>query len=368
MAIEINGKVYRNLQEQVAKNANDIEEIKNAGTQEPYTAGENITIEDGVISATDTTYGAGNNITITDTNIGTVVSPKFTSVITERIESPTDEEATLLSAINLSSGVRRSRIALQTDGEEAGSSIILQGTTSLSSEGTVEIAGETNFTTNSRITVTDGDGDVEEIAYLSDLTNSVTTEDTDQYINGTKSFDEIYVKSSPSTQSYVRLQSGGANCKVMISHNTTSLDKYVILEPNRLQISTNTSGREGFEIKVYDTNSNSNTYTFGAPTNGTSQTFDVATKKYLHRILIVGGATTKVVFNVITTNSAAWTLSTIPSLSNYPIDVLYAGGTSNDHLYVINTGNNDIQIVDDTQYYLIDFEGLSSIIDHVQEV
>ena len=37
-----------------------------SATDTTYTAGDNITIEDGVISATDTTYTAGNNITIND--------------------------------------------------------------------------------------------------------------------------------------------------------------------------------------------------------------------------------------------------------------------------------------------------------------
>ena len=70
--IEINGKTYRNIQEQVEKNKEDIEAIHNAGVPN-YTAGDNITITDGVISATDTTYTAGSGISITDgviTNTG----------------------------------------------------------------------------------------------------------------------------------------------------------------------------------------------------------------------------------------------------------------------------------------------------------
>lgn len=47
--IEIKGKKYRNLQEQVQKNMEDIEELKNAGQAE-YSAGTGIDIEDGVIS------------------------------------------------------------------------------------------------------------------------------------------------------------------------------------------------------------------------------------------------------------------------------------------------------------------------------
>lgn len=53
--LKIGNKVYRNLQEQVAKNKDDIEDIKNHGGA-GYTAGDNITIEDGVINAIDTKY------------------------------------------------------------------------------------------------------------------------------------------------------------------------------------------------------------------------------------------------------------------------------------------------------------------------
>ena len=48
MAIEINGKVYRNLQEQVQKNMEDIDKLKiNSGN---YTAGTGIDITNDVIS------------------------------------------------------------------------------------------------------------------------------------------------------------------------------------------------------------------------------------------------------------------------------------------------------------------------------
>lgn len=67
--VEINGKVYRNLQEQVEKNKEDIEDIKEHGTGETYTAGENIQISsDNVISATDTKYTAGYGLTFGDPN------------------------------------------------------------------------------------------------------------------------------------------------------------------------------------------------------------------------------------------------------------------------------------------------------------
>ena len=84
MSITINGKVYRNLQEQVEKNKEDIEDINYTLLQDgeaisdlqeamPYkqdklTAGDNITIENNVISATGggSEYTAGDGIDITD--------------------------------------------------------------------------------------------------------------------------------------------------------------------------------------------------------------------------------------------------------------------------------------------------------------
>lgn len=72
MPIKIKGKTYRNIQEQVQKNMDDITEMKRKGYQ-GYEAGDNIHISDeGVISATDTTYSAGDGIIISDSNTITV--------------------------------------------------------------------------------------------------------------------------------------------------------------------------------------------------------------------------------------------------------------------------------------------------------
>ena len=66
------GKVYRNIQEQVQKNMDDITELIKKGYK-GYTAGENIHISDeGVISADDTTYTAGDGINISDSNTITI--------------------------------------------------------------------------------------------------------------------------------------------------------------------------------------------------------------------------------------------------------------------------------------------------------
>ncbi len=83
----VNGKTYRNLEAQVLKNKEDIEDMDISdledaiealqgdveqlqidvdGKQDELIAGSNITIIDNVISATDTTYEAGTGIEIED--------------------------------------------------------------------------------------------------------------------------------------------------------------------------------------------------------------------------------------------------------------------------------------------------------------
>ena len=54
MSIEIKGKVYRNLQEQVEKNKEDIKDLQEHGTGETYTAGSGIDITENVISVDNT--------------------------------------------------------------------------------------------------------------------------------------------------------------------------------------------------------------------------------------------------------------------------------------------------------------------------
>ena len=101
--VEINGKVYRNLQEQVEKNKEDIEDINYTLLQDgeaisdlqeamPYkqdklTAGDNITIENNVISATGggSEYTAGDGINISDENTITVDM----TYINENVDAPT---------------------------------------------------------------------------------------------------------------------------------------------------------------------------------------------------------------------------------------------------------------------------------------
>lgn len=72
MAIEIDGKVYRNLQQQVQKNMDDIEELKETGGT-AYTAGDGIDITENVISVDTDTVAMKSDIpdAVSGTNDGT---------------------------------------------------------------------------------------------------------------------------------------------------------------------------------------------------------------------------------------------------------------------------------------------------------
>lgn len=82
MSIEINGKVYRNLQEQVEKNKDDIEEILDSGFVE-YSAGDGIDIEEGVISVDDTVATKSDlngYIKDNDTNYSSIFKGQYVEV------------------------------------------------------------------------------------------------------------------------------------------------------------------------------------------------------------------------------------------------------------------------------------------------
>lgn len=61
--IEINGKVYRNIQEQVEQNKEDIAELKEHGTGESYSAGTGINISDENVISIDNTVETKANAT-----------------------------------------------------------------------------------------------------------------------------------------------------------------------------------------------------------------------------------------------------------------------------------------------------------------
>ena len=175
--IEINGKVYRNIQEQVGENQENIEDLDTrvtaleespAPTVDAYTKAEADAKFQTIAGMS--TY-ATKSETITKDENGNVNG--VLQVAHVQSES-WDEDDDCKADIYLSSGLRRSTLRLESDGEETGSSITLQGTTSVDSEGTIEIAGETNFVTENRLTV----NGTEEVAYLSDITDAGFITDT----------------------------------------------------------------------------------------------------------------------------------------------------------------------------------------------
>ena len=261
MAITINGKTYRNLQEQVKKNQEDIEEIQERfedgiytkeeadakfqtqsgmssyvtnrdfeltldalatgidqaldAKQDTLVSGTNIKTINGnsilgsgniVISEESSTAGTGiditNNVISVDTDV--VVTKDANNNVdgilqVERLQSESwDEDDDNKANIFLTSGLRKGRIALETDGEESGSFIILEGTSAEGSEGIVKISGKTKFNTDNRITVTDSNDHSEDIAYLSDIP-TVTTYTAGSGINissGSISVDSSVVTTS----------------------------------------------------------------------------------------------------------------------------------------------------------------------------
>lgn len=238
--ITINGKEYRNLQEQVQKNMQDIDEIKNSGiTSDAYTKAESDakfqtisgmstyatqhdlelsidalatgveqalgTKQDTLVSGTNIKTINGNSIlglgniqigeggtTITggtgiEVSLDGTISVDTDVVVTkdannnvdgilqvEHLQSEDwDEDDDCKAHIYLNSGLRRSTIVLDTDGEESGSTITLSGTSAVGSDGIVTInAGSTTFITHgNRILQKDEEDSAtsNEIAYINDL-------------------------------------------------------------------------------------------------------------------------------------------------------------------------------------------------------
>lgn len=238
--ITINGKEYRNLQEQVQKNMEDIDELKAGGIGiDAYTKDEadakfqtisgmstyatqhdlELSIDalatgveqelgnkqDTLVSAMNIKTINGNSIlgsgniqigeggtTITggdgiNVSLDGTISVDTSVVVTKDANNNVDgtlqvgrlmsedwdEDDDCKANIYLNSGLRRSTIVLDTDGEESGSTITLSGTTSVGSNGSISIdSGSTIFVTHgSRIFQKDesSDGYSNEIAYLDDL-------------------------------------------------------------------------------------------------------------------------------------------------------------------------------------------------------
>ena len=92
------------------------------------------------------------------------------------------------------------------------------------------------------------------------------------------------------------------------------------------------------------------------------------TQRYLHRLFFdIDNESSYVTLNLITTSSVAWTLGNLPTISNAPIDITAASfSLTGSYEFTLNVRNNDIQIINQNETYLIDFEGVTSVHDRVQ--
>jgi len=184
MAIEIKGKVYRNLQEQVLENVDDITDLKTGmldlstvattGSYNDLTDKPTIPVVPTNVSAFTNDAGYITSSALTDYALkaetlfkdseGNINETVRVSDITSEDGDETDNKAT----ISLNSGLRRASLELYASGEESGASITLGGTVASDSEGTITLSGKTTINTENRIEVTDGNT-TEQVAYLSDL-------------------------------------------------------------------------------------------------------------------------------------------------------------------------------------------------------
>lgn len=184
MAIEINGKVYRNLQEQVGENVDDITDLKtgmlnlstvattgsyNDLTDKPTipvvpTNVSAFTNDAGYITSSALTDYALKSETLLKDSDGNIDETIHVAEITSKDGDETDNKAT----ISLNSGLRKANLELSASGEESGASIVLGGTVASDSEGTITLSGKTTINTGNRITVNNGNT-TEQVAYLSDL-------------------------------------------------------------------------------------------------------------------------------------------------------------------------------------------------------
>jgi len=184
MAIEIKGKIYRNLQEQVLENVDDITDLKTGmldlstvattGSYNDLTDKPTIPVVPTNVSAFTNDAGYITSSALTDYALksetlikdldGNIDGVIRVSDITSKDGDETDNKAT----ISLNSGLRRASLELSASGEESGASITLGGTVASDSEGTITLNGKTTINTENRIEVSDGNT-TEQVAYLSDL-------------------------------------------------------------------------------------------------------------------------------------------------------------------------------------------------------
>ena len=184
MAIEIKGKVYRNLQEQVGENVDDITDLKTGmlnlstvattGSYNDLTDKPTIPVVPTNVSAFTNDAGYITSSALTDYALKSETLFKDSegnideTIHVAEINSKDGDETDNKASISLNSGLRKANLELSASGEESGASITLGGTVASDSEGTITLSGKTTINTTHRIEVSDG-SNTNEVAYLSDL-------------------------------------------------------------------------------------------------------------------------------------------------------------------------------------------------------
>jgi len=137
--------------------------------------GTTITGGNGIHVSTDGTISVDTDVVVTkdeDNNVNGILQVEHLQ--SEDWAEDDDNKA----HIYLNSGLRKSSLVLETEGEESGSSITLTGTTAVGSNGFIKLdSGETTFITHGkRIYQKDAADDtyVNEVAYLDDLNERET--------------------------------------------------------------------------------------------------------------------------------------------------------------------------------------------------
>lgn len=213
-----------------------------------------------------------------------------------------EEDDDCKAHVYLVSGERRSRVTLESEGEESGSSIVLQGTTATGSEGTVQISGTTNFTTDNRITVTDGNNNVESIAYQSDIPNIPTYTAS----NGVKKTDNNF---EVDTATFPVLK----GLKIKDIYNGSSVAEFAIVDNNNYD-----------SIKIRDTgigkltNGAYHWFSFDKTSqDGIAQMSDIVSSSVnVHYIKITDSTDFEVYCTLITNSGNAFNLGTLTAYLN----------------------------------------------------
>ena len=185
MAITINGKTYRNLQQQVLQNMNDIADLKEHGTGESYSAGTGINISDENVISIDNTVETKANATnrfvskdnLTDYSINEIIvgnsqvdsdNVDLRAVYSQDVKSEVSLEPTS-TIIRTMSGTDTSTIGLSATEIDITTPMLKYGTNEVATKN--EIPTDTSDLTNNAGFITIADVPVPTAGTGIDITN-----------------------------------------------------------------------------------------------------------------------------------------------------------------------------------------------------